>query len=77
MIDTNRAWEMVAELTIIEGKQQRNILSADYKAAFSYVRKQTFSTFRVRFFHVSTHLGNDYIFRNAVESHTFNNRNYE
>lgn len=85
LIDNNRTWEMVAEFgvftqfewTTIDGKQQRNLLNADYKAAFSYVRKQAFSTFRVRFFHVSTHLGDDYIFRNALESHTFNNRNYE
>lgn len=85
-IKEQKAWEIVGELgaftqfewTTVNNEQQRNLLNTDYKIAFSYVRKVNFqSTYRIRFFHVSSHLGDDIIIRNGINKFTENKVNYE
>ncbi len=65
------------EWKVVDGQQQRNLINTDYKIAFSWAKIYEKSTFRLRFFHVSSHLGDDYIFRSRINSHTENKVNYE
>ncbi|MEQ8909657.1 MAG: DUF1207 domain-containing protein [Vicingaceae bacterium] len=85
-ISEDKAWELFAEFgvftqfewLIVEGQQQRNLINADYKAAISYARQVNAQwTYRLRFFHVSSHLGDDYIIRNSINNYTQNKVNYE
>ncbi len=85
-IEENKAWEIVGELgaftqfewTTVDNEQQRNLLNTDYKIAFSYVRKvNTQSTYRFRFYHVSSHLGDDFMIRYRINKFTTNKVNYE
>lgn len=85
-VDKEKAWEIVGEMGVftqfewkqVNGITQRNMINVDYKIAFSYVRKiNKLSTYRIRGFHVSSHLGDDYIFRNEIIKSTPNKVNYE
>lgn len=85
-INSKKAWEIVGEMGVftqfewleVEGIQQRNLINIDYKVAFSYLRQiDEMNTYRIRFFHVSSHLGDDYIIRNQIRSYTENRVNYE
>ncbi len=85
-ISSQKSWEIVSEMGVftqfewleVEGIQQRNLINIDYKVAFSYVRQiDEIHTYRIRFFHVSSHLGDDYIIRNSINSYTPNKVNYE
>ena len=55
----------------------RNLLNSDYRITFSYLRNFESSSYRIRFFHVSSHLGDDFIIRNGVSFYTPSNMNYE
>lgn len=87
-----KAWEFMGELGTFtqfewkttEGKQQRNLLNIDYRIIFSYNRKVSKTeTYRLRFFHVSSHLGDDFLIRSedntrtSIISYTVNKVNYE
>lgn len=85
-MDNEKAWEVFAELgtftqfewKIVDGDQQRNLINTDYKAAISYARKVSEKfTYRLRFFHVSSHLGDDFIIRNGINKLSENKVNYE
>ena len=85
-LSENKAWEIMGELGAftqfewieVDGSQQRNLLNTDYKIAFSYVRKLSEkTTYRLRFFHVSSHLGDDFIIRNSIRKFSENKVNYE
>lgn len=85
-ISDTKAWEITGELgsftqfqwTEVDGAQQRNLINTDYRINFNYNRKlSNQSTYRVRFFHVSSHIGDDFIFRNEINSFTENRVNYE
>jgi len=85
-VSENKAWEIVGEIGVftqfewkeVDGIQQRNLINIDYKVAFSFVKKiDHLHTYRLRFFHVSSHLGDDYILRNSIRSYTENMVNYE
>lgn len=60
------------------------MLNIDYRISFNYNRKLSEkNTYRIRFFHVSSHLGDDFLIRsdenskNSVISFTENKVNYE
>ena len=80
-----KGWEIFGEMGVftqfqwsqVDGKQQRDMLNVDYKLAFSYARKNAKNTYRLRFFHVSSHLGDDYIIRNEINKYSENKVNYE
>ena len=83
-VSETKAWEIVGEMGVftqfewkeVEGIQQRNLINVDYKVAFSFVKQlDETHTYRVRFFHVSSHLGDDYIIRNSINSYTENRVN--
>lgn len=85
-LSNEKAWEVVGEMGVftqfewkeVEGIQQRNLINVDYKIAFSFIKKiNQKSTYRIRGFHVSSHLGDDYIIRNEIKSYTVNKVNYE
>ena len=85
-ISEDNSWEVVGEMGVftqfewkeVEGIQQRNLINIDYKIAFSFVKQiNKTHTYRLRFFHVSSHLGDDYIIRNEIRSYTENKMNYE
>lgn len=85
-VDAEHSWELRLEATAItvfewaffeEDSWQRNLVSTDYKAGsiFNYVFKE--NELRVRFWHVSSHLGDDYLIRNQITSYSPNPINYE
>jgi len=85
-VSENKGWEIVGEMGVftqfewkdVEGIQQRNLINIDYKIAFSLVKQvDEIQTYRLRFFHVSSHLGDDYIIRNSINTYTENRVNYE
>ena len=66
------------EWATYDGKMQRNILNADFKVSVLFQKKiNARHSCRLRFFHVSSHLGDDYIIRNGVSSYFPNPNNYE
>lgn len=58
-------------------EQQRNLINTDYRIAFSLLKNYEKYLIRLRFYHVSSHLGDDYIIRNEIRSYTENKVNYE
>lgn len=56
---------------------QRNILSTDYRIGIPFVIYFHPWTIRIRFYHLSSHMGDDYIIRNKITSYHNNNNNYE
>lgn len=59
-------------------KWQRNILNSDFKGSwFLNYRFNSKLTLRTRFYHISSHLGDDYIIRNKINYYTPNAVNYE
>jgi hypothetical protein len=79
------SWEFIGELGVftqfewetVADEQQRNLINTDYRIAFSYIHQNTKRTWRIRFFHVSSHLGDDYLIRNQVRHYSTNKVNYE
>ncbi len=85
VLEKDVSWEILGELasftqfewTLVDNEQQRNLINVDYRIAFSYIRQISKNTFRLRFFHVSSHLGDDYIIRNRINQYSENKVNYE
>lgn len=87
VLSEQKAWEIFAEFAVFTqfewtelktGKQERNLINSDYKVALSYARKvNNLLSYRFRFFHLSSHLGDDYIIRNSIRKYTENKANYE
>lgn len=60
-----------------KGKQLRRIVNNDYKVSISYNLRRGENNYRIRVYHISSHLGDDYIFRNSIRAPTPNSVNYE
>lgn len=58
-------------------KFHRYMRNADYKLSLSYVWLRADWQFRLRGFHVSSHLGDDYLVQNGLETFKNNPVNYE
>ncbi|MBC3784429.1 DUF1207 domain-containing protein [Spirosoma utsteinense] len=58
-------------------KARRRILNTDYKVSIIYNVRRGANTYRFRVYHLSSHLGDDYIFRNNITAPTANAVNYE
>lgn len=56
---------------------QRNILSTDFWIGVPFVMYFRPWTIRIRFYHLSAHMGDDYMIRNKINSYIQNNVNYE
>ncbi len=65
------------EWTDREGAFQRNILSTDFWIGVPFVMYFKPWTIRIRFYHLSAHMGDDYMIRNDINSYHKNNTNYE
>lgn len=60
-----------------DGKFHRYNRNADYKISLSYVWQKSNWQFRLRGFHVSSHLGDDYLLHNGLDFFKNNPVNYE
>lgn len=56
---------------------RRRIINTDYKISFIYNIRRGENNYRIRLYHLSSHLGDDYIFRNQITAPTPNAVNYE
>lgn len=66
------------EWTFVEGVSERNMRNVDYRVScLFHHRVDEWQSFRIRFFHVSSHLGDDYMIRNGISSYFPNPTNYE
>ncbi len=84
---TNRAseWALdVASFTQFEvyqdekvNKQRRQLVNTDYRVGISYHLRRGPGTWRFRAYHLSSHLGDDYIIRNQLNFRLPNSVNYE
>jgi Protein of unknown function (DUF1207) len=60
-----------------DGKFHRYLRNTDYKIGLSYVWQKSFWQFRLRGFHISSHLGDDYLLHNGLDVFKNNPVNYE
>lgn len=84
---TNRAseWALdIASFTQFEvyqdekiKKQRRQLINTDYRVGISYHLRRGAGTWRFRAYHLSSHLGDDYIIRNQLNYRLPNAVNYE
>lgn len=58
-------------------KARRRIVNTDYKVSIIYNVRRGFNAYRFRVYHLSSHLGDDYIYRNNITAPTPNSVNYE
>jgi len=58
-------------------KALRRIINNDYKISIIYNVRRGVNAYRFRVYHLSSHLGDDYIFRNRITAPTPNSVNYE
>lgn len=58
-------------------KQRRQLINTDYRVGFSYHLRRGPATWRFRAYHLSSHLGDDYIIRNQLNFRLPNAVNYE
>ncbi|GAB3749819.1 hypothetical protein GCM10028817_10310 [Spirosoma pomorum] len=58
-------------------KQRRQIVNNDYKISFIYNIRRGENNYRIRLYHLSSHLGDDYIYRNRITAPSPNSVNYE
>ncbi len=68
------------EWLVVKGERQRNMLNADYKVGFQYQFGHNDWSFRARWYHLSSHLGDDVFIRRGVsnfQSYTASPANYE
>lgn len=65
------------EWTTRTGDFQRNILSTDFKIGMPMVLVVRQWSLRFRVYHLSAHMGDDYMIRNKIKSYVNNNNNYE
>lgn len=65
------------EWTMREDYMQRNILSSDFIIGMPIVWQMDNLMLRLRIYHLSSHMGDDYMVRNNITSYYRNNNNYE
>ena len=58
-------------------KQRRQLINTDYRVSIIYNIKARNHNWRVRLYHLSSHLGDDYLFRNQINYYLPNPVNYE
>ena len=58
-------------------KAKRQIINTDYKISIIYNVRRGVNNYRFRVYHISSHLGDDYIYRNKLTVPTPNSVNYE
>lgn len=58
-------------------KARRQIMNNDYKISIIYNVRRGANNYRFRVYHISSHLGDDYIYRNQITAPTPNSVNYE
>ncbi len=81
----NRYWDLGVEGAVFTqfewkttgGEMQRNMLSVDYMVGIPLVWTNHQWSMRVRIFHLSAHMGDDYMLRNKIDSYYKNNNNFE
>lgn len=61
----------------VKNTQRRQLINTDYKFSVIYNLLRNNHVWRFRFYHISSHLGDDYLFRNAIQAYTPNAVNYE
>ncbi len=61
----------------VADKARRRIVNTDYKVSLIYNLQRGANAYRFRVYHLSSHLGDDYIFRNNITAPTPNSVNYE
>ena len=59
------------------GKARRQIVNTDYKISIIYNIRRGENNYRFRVYHISSHLGDDYIYRNKITAPSPNSVNYE
>ncbi len=84
---TNRASEWALDLASFTqfevyqdeklNKQRRQLVNTDYRVGISYHLRRGPATWRFRAYHLSSHLGDDYIIRNQLTYRLPNSVNYE
>ncbi|WP_461109570.1 DUF1207 domain-containing protein [Spirosoma koreense] len=85
--DAGRAEEWVLDLASftqfeayhddVANKARRRIMNTDYKISIIYNIRRGENNYRIRVYHLSSHLGDDYIFRNQITAPSPNAVNYE
>ncbi|GAB4008291.1 hypothetical protein GCM10028808_14060 [Spirosoma migulaei] len=58
-------------------KARRQIVNTDYKISIIYNMRRGENNYRIRVYHISSHLGDDYIYRNKLTAPSPNSVNYE
>lgn len=58
-------------------KARRQIMNTDYKISIIYNVRRGENNYRFRVYHISSHLGDDYIYRNKLTAPSPNSVNYE
>ncbi|GAB2529684.1 hypothetical protein GCM10027085_20470 [Spirosoma aerophilum] len=61
----------------VAGRARRRIVNNDYKISIIYNVRRGENNYRFRVYHLSSHLGDDYIFRNKITAPSPNSVNYE
>lgn len=61
----------------VADKARRRIINTDYKVSIIYNMRRGDNNYRFRVYHISSHLGDDYIFRNKITAPSPNSVNYE
>ena len=85
--DAGRAEEWVLDLASFTqfeayhddklNKARRQIMNTDYKISIIYNIRRGLNNYRIRVYHLSSHLGDDYIYRNNITAPSPNSVNYE
>ncbi|WP_420147775.1 DUF1207 domain-containing protein [Spirosoma sp.] len=85
--DAGRAEEWVLDLASFTqfeayhdsklNKARRQIVNNDYKISIIYNIRRGINNYRIRVYHLSSHLGDDYIYRNQITAPSANSVNYE
>lgn len=65
------------EWTISDGYLQTDYISTDFIIGMPVVYKTENLLLRLRIYHLSSHMGDDYIFRDSISSYNRNNNTYE
>jgi hypothetical protein len=61
----------------VTNKAARRIVNTDYKVSIIYNIRRNENNYRIRVYHLSSHLGDDYIYRNKITAPSPNSVNYE
>lgn len=61
----------------VKRSQRRQIMNTDYKVSIQYNLRRGDNNYRFRLYHLSSHLGDDYLFRNSITAPSPNSVNYE